>query len=799
MLYRNKKYHLLIFSLVVIFLYGVLTIIYINKNGFYPLGRDVFGHLFKAQTLYETIKEKRFFLNYSEAWYNGFQPFRYSAPFSYYFLALLNFFSENIIFTYNFTMFLFLIVGALGWFFNGMYINNIWISLVIGILWFFVPNNLRTLFLEGNIPSFFINTLLPFILLFFQKCLKEDRVINYIMLSVMLSISTLTSAVSSIMIIISIFIVLLIESIVRKKVLKNLKIFLYSVLGIFTASFWLYPAFKGKLSMLREFNSAGAIGNRLFSLSTSLNPILRFKDREVVYFGVSFLLLALFGILFKNREGKSGFYVGVILFLGISNVVYSFLKIIKINDQLLINSFFSISIAFILISFLTYTYLRKELIVFWILLISLDCFISARILVSSDVFPRSVASQLISGLEVSSERIALLDNKTFGSFPSYYLKFNSINNKINQVFGWEKQGEENNKDITRLNNSLENNYYNYLFDRSLELGADTLIVKKDLVSDLQGFYKASNEIGYQIVKEDKDTIILKFPVNYSFGTSNEYKGVAIGKYANNITYIFPSLYVGESEYIDDYNYEELRDKKVVFLSGYRYKDKGKAEDLLLRLSRGDVKVIVDMAGIKENTLYNIIPQEIVVREGFKEFYYKGEDLSLSNFPSNVTEWKTNFFNISNIESYAVIESKIISYILKKDNENLSFLALNIPYYSYVTKDNNCIKILEDLMNLKAYEVPKRKVCKVRINLNENNIFIESGSKNTILPMVYGDYLKRNTGEFENINNLVEIKSKNGVFKIIYPGFYEGVIISIISVSLIAILSSIVVVTGRKNE
>lgn len=794
---RNKKIDSIIISLIIIFVCGFFTITYINKNGFYPLGKNTFEHLFKAEILYNAIKEKKFFLNYSEVWYNGFQPFRYTPPLTYYFLAFLNFFSDNIIFTYNAVIFLVFIIGAIGWLINGIYINNIWISLIIGILWFFVPNNLRVIFLEGNIPNLLVNTILPYILLFLHKALKESKVSNFIILSILLTITTLISTTSSLTILISFFVFLLAESILNKTFFKNLIILLYSVLGILMASFWLYPAFKGKL-LLRD-GADMVVENQLFKISSSLNPLLRLKDKEVFYFGLSFLLLALFGILFKNKEDKSGFYVGGVLFLGISNVVLSFLKIININEQLLITSLTSIAIVFILYSFLNYICLRKVLIIFWILILATDCFISAKGLISSVTFPDDIAKELDKGLLVASERIALLDNKTFGSFPSYYLKFNPIDNKIMQVYGWDKESEDNNKNIIRLNNALERNYFNYLFDRSLELGADTLIIKKSLIENFQRLNIVAKEIGYQIVDEGKETITLKLPIDYSFGTSNEYKGIAIGKYAESITYIFPSLYLGDSEFIDDYKLEDLKSQRVVFFSGYKYRNKNKAEELLLNLSRSNVRVVVDTIGIKESTLFDIIPQEIVVKDSFKEFYYKNENISLNQFPREESQWKTNFFNVSDDENYAVIDSKVISYILKKDNENLSFLALNIPYYSYLTKEENCIEILEDLMGLKAFETPKRTINKVNTRYKENNIFIDSGNKNTILPIAYNDYLIKNIGEFETVNDLVVMHENSGVLKIIYPGISEGVIISIVSIIVLATLSSILVVKGKRNE
>lgn len=797
---RNNKHDVFIFSLIIILICAIAVITYINRNGFYPWGSDTFGHLFKGQLLFDTLKNNNLFLNYSETWYNGFQPFRYWAPLPYYILAILNFISDNIIFTFNLLIFLVFIVGAVGWLLYGYYLNRIWISLIIGLLWFFVPNNLRILFSEGNVPYVIINTLLPYIFLFLHKALKENNIKNYIVLSLLLALSTLVHAMLCAMISISIFFYLVFDFILNKDFRKNFIVLTYCFLGILLASFWLYSSTQGGLLSLDKNAVSSVMESQLYNMSVSLNPFLRLQDKEIYYFGLSFTLLAIFGILFKNKKEKTGVYVALLILLGTSKFAFPFLTVFPLNQFLWMNRFTSIAMAFILSSFLTYSYLRKELIIFWIIILSLDCFISAKVLTSSRTFPSDIAKELDIGLRVVSQRIALLDNSTFGSFPSYYLKYNSINKKGSQVYGWSWQGAGTSKNIVMLNTSLEKNYFNYLFDRSLELGADTLIIKKSFINDFEKLYTSAEIIGYKVVEENKYTITFKYPVDFSFGTSNEYHGIAIGKYAGNITYIFPKLYLGNSEYLDDYSFEKLQNEKLIFLSGYKYKDKNKAEDLLLKLSRNNIKVILDIAGAEKNTLFDVIPQEIIVNSRFEEFSYKSKQLTLTQFPQNLSSWKTNFINVTRDKSnYAVINNKLINYLLKKDNDNLTFLALNLPYYSFLTKDENAISILEDLFDMKAFEIPRRNIVRTHIDLKEKNLFISCEKSNTIVPIALIDGFKNVYGDFKNFNNLILTNSKDLSFKIIYPYFYIGIIMSVIAVIFLVALSLLINSEDKKNE
>ena len=52
--------------------------------------------------------------------------------------------------------------------------------------------------------------------------------------------------------------------------------------------------------------------------------------------------------------------------------------------------------------------------------------------------------------------------------------------------------------------------------------------------------------------------------------------------------------------LNDYTYEELAGYKEVFLNGFTYDDKETAEDLVLRLSRAGVKVIMYADGIPQD-------------------------------------------------------------------------------------------------------------------------------------------------------------------------------------------------------
>ena len=66
----------------------------------------------------------------------------------------------------------------------------------------------------------------------------------------------------------------------------------------------------------------------------------------------------------------------------------------------------------------------------------------------------------------------------------------------------------------------------------------------------------------------------------NFGTVTGYYGLAIGKYANEMTLLYPAFVAGSSDVIEDYSVEELSRYDTLFLTGFEYRNQSKAEAIL---------------------------------------------------------------------------------------------------------------------------------------------------------------------------------------------------------------------------
>lgn len=785
-------------NVIILFASALITLAVINRTGVYPWGSDTYGHLFKGNILYDAIKNGKFFLNYHESWYNGIQPFRYWAPVPYYILALINLVTNNIIATFNVFIAFIFILGGLGWLSWGYYTKRQNLCLIFAILWFFIPDNLRVLFSEGNIPFVIVNSMIPFIFLYYYKSIRENGVKNLLILSALMFFITLNHAMITAMIGMSLFMLALINVIINKNIKRNVLALVYAFLGIMVSCFWLYPALKGGIMGIDSGAVSEVMKLLTYHLTRSLNPMLRFNNIEIYYYGIAFAFTGIFGLLFSTKNERAPFITSMLILLGTTKAALPLLEKLPMNQLFWMERFTAISMAMLVVGMILWKNLRKSILWILVLLLAIDSAGGFYFLGFNRKFPADTSKTLDSALKITAQRIGVLDNSSYGSFPSYYIAYNSIKPGCNQVYGWAWQGATTAKNIVALNTALENGYYLFMFDRALELGADVLVVKKSFIKNFNELDSAAVAIGYKKNSEDDNSIIYKYPVETNFGTSVQYDGIAIGKYGSNVTYIFPNIEVGKSDYIDEYKYEELSSKKLVFLSGFKYKNKQAAEDLLLKLSRNGIRIVVDITGLNEEEFLGVRPQSITINGSYQEVYYKNKVLDMNSFPEEYKSWKTYFLTgIQNKESYAVVDSRMLNYIGTVDNRNLVFTGLNLPYYTFLTKDEGGLGIIKEVFNMEPYKAPTRKVYSIDITGQDGLISIKSNAGDVVVPIAAIDGFRVVNGDYDVKNNLVHIKGNELELKVVYPHIKSGLILSIFFITTIIFLS--VIIKNNKNN
>lgn len=795
--YKNKVLTLILYF-VILCMFAIITILTINKIGNYPWGSETFGYLYKGNILYDSFINGESFISYDINWYNGTQLLKGSEPIPYYLLALINLLTNDIYVTFSVFITLVFIVGGTGFLLWGYYCNRFKLGLFFGILWFFIPNNLRVLFSEGNLQLVIINALIPYLLLIYYKATRENKFKNYVFLSVIICIISLNSMHIVIMILLALFLLAVFDTIRKNYFGKKFFIVLLSLLGILLSAFWLVPALGEGLLNSNKSEVIQKLTQNSYSLLDSISPVLRFYNVEVYYFGLSFFLVGIFSVLFMNgrRDIKNLSFYGILIFIGTSNVFIKVLKNIPFSEFLIFSKVTSIAIALILVSILLWRNLRKVLIVIICFILLSDSMLTFDLIGHNREFPEGLVYSLDYASEIATQRIGILDLSQYGALPSYYLKYGVKGKSSNQVFGWQWKSANTSENIVMINTALENNYYLVMFDRCIQLGADTLLIKKDLINDFNYLDECANPNGYIKVYEDTNDIIYKYPIEGTFGTTVKFDGIAIGKYAENICYSFPNFTKGDKDYIDDYTVSELSEFKAIFLSGFKYRDKKKAEDMLKEISEKGIRVVVDSNELGDEEFLGISSKKIDLEDNYGEFYFKGERVKIGDFPEDEKIFRCSYLlgGKDDNNNYINVDTRMLEY-MKYYNENLVFLGLNIPYFEMITKDDVALEILEEATNMESYILPDRKCVNIQIDFESNRIMVNSENNDVIVPIAALSSFETIEGSYQVFNNLVNLKSKELVIEVTYPKLSAGITISLISVLLILIISKSMV-NGR---
>lgn len=791
-----------------IFVVAVMTgllILWVTRKGIYPWGSDTWGHLFKGQLLYNNIQKGNFFPLFTDLWYNGIQPFRYWAPLPYYLIAVAEFITGgNIGQSYNIFIGFVFFTGAMGWIIWGHKTKRYVLALTFGVLWFFIPDNLRVLFADGNLPRAVVSAILPYLLFNIWDYSENKKKKALIFIAICMLLITLSHAMISAMVGITIFVFMILYGVINKKLQLAFHVLSTAVLGIAAAGVWLYPALKGGLMAMDQDAVREVMKELTFKFTESLNPMLRFSNVEIYYFGLSFLLISILGAIFGDKKSKAGFIVVILVFLGTTKEFLPLMQKIPMSQLFWMIEFTPIAMGIFIVSIFVWGKMRKHVMILLFLIIFIDCFISFRALCYDTGIPQNYKASIDPALQVSTQRVAVLDMSHFGSFPSLYLSNLNNSKQTKQVFGWAWQGAQTAKNIVWINTAIDKGWYDFLFDRCLELGADTLVIKKDIVKDKVTLLDKAAVFGYKKINETELSITLKYPINYTFGTKVKFEGFGIGKYASNISFMFPEFEIGEDVYLDDYPEAKLLNYKTILLSGFMYRDKTKAEALIKSLSKKGVKIVIDLTGAPVDvytsraSFLDVSAQPVEFRDKYPELQLNNKKLVLGGMPKDNLEWRTLYLeNLDKVYGNANFQNQELDFAGTKINDNIVFIGLNLLFFSVETKDQNAINILQKYIGLQAGKAPDRKIVPVNVSYGPNSIKITANEENVVTDVAYLDSFKGLKGNYSNVNNLINIKDKIVELKIFYPYLKEGLIIS--GIGIIGIVALLFYVSKKKTE
>lgn len=780
--FRKYQWYFVIALLAIAF---VAIFLWITRKGYNPWGSDTWGHIFKTHFLYGEVIKGNIFPQFTKLWYNGIQPFRYWAPFPYYVMVIGELISGgNVLFGYYFFVAVVFFLGALPWVIYGKRTNSIYLGTILGIIYFILPDNYRLLLAEGNLPRVVVSVLFPYMLLGIFSYLEKRRNRTLVFIYIMMMAITLTHAMIAALVGITIFLYLFIRVLVKRdKFIESVYILGSAVFGIISSAMWLYPALKGGIVSLSSSGNSSVMESLTYKITQSLNPYFRFAESrtDAYYFGAAIFIVIIIGLLISKGKTKSSFIVVFIIFLGTTKWFLFALKKLPMSELFWMMRFTPMAMAFFLFGLMDWKELKKKVLYLFIGALILDSLITMNVVNTSLPIPRDKES-VAYATSIATQRVAMMDLSTYDSDPSFHISYGTKNSEVSQVFGWAWQGASTATNIVKINDAFIKGYYKFMFDSLLELGADTVIVKKVYIEDETRLLETANELGYKLKKEFKDDLIFKYDVNYEFATKVTYPYLAIGKFANNVSLAFPKFKVDKEMYIDKYDMDYLKAYKKIVLTGFKYYDKKRAEEMIQELAKSGVQLYIDLSG-QEGDMYsmraeflNVIAEPLNLKGNYPTLIMAKDKYILGNFMNDSYEWNT--FSLANMDEdfgVADIDNQQFSFYGNKFHKNINFVGFNLFYYLYEQRNESGLELMGNILEIEPETLPEREVVEVRFKANKSNIQINA-SPGTLMPMAKLDAFKSEQS-IDEVNNLSLLVEGNTNIDIVYPYVKEGWIIA----------------------
>jgi len=806
---KAKKTLQIISILLLYLLIAGLLMLVIYQNGNYPSGSDTMFHVYRGDAIYQSIKQGNWFPLLDPNWYNGAEILRYWAPFPAYCLAVCQFFAGGNLFTgYLWFCAIVFFLGACAWLRIGIARKRVALGAFLGILWFFMPNNLFALFGEGNLARSLCMIFLPLFVhyLYAYLCEENKRALFYMMVTSLFMVLCHLGYAGMI------FLAVLVYLVCYMVLYRNGKKVFHVIIGI-ACSFlwtgiWTIASLQGGIT---STDSSQVMKGFFQSAAISLNPFHRMTvGMETFYFGLAAFILAVAGVVLSKRKSIFGFATGVLIFLATTKTMYPIISRLPGSQYLWMLRFISIALALILFSFLVWDTLKKPLVVLVCILLVIDTVPSMELVygkfdgktVEERMDEFSEKTLIMDAKNVTTQRMAFMDKSLTGATGAYTTSAYGGITPVTFGAGW--QGANTAENIVQLNEALEQGYYTYLFDRCLELGNDTVLIDVTLLQnaehDIEAVERAANRIGYQCVSANEGYRVYHLNTYPMFGMVTSYEAIAIGATTENFSMLYPAMEVGASSDLNAYTYNELAKYKLVFLDRFTYSNRKEAEELVRRLSRDGVRVVISADGIPIDEKTGI--QEFLGVNGYGVQFSNGypmivtrtESLYLDLFRGEHADWKTVYLEgLDDCWAFIEDKGKTLEFYGTVENDNIVFVGLNLVYHATLTKDATAIELLSQAMNpITTQDVPERTLVPVEISYSGNSIYIASDYDNVNTCIAYHDNFDVRGGRtvYEE-NNLTYVDAGVTEIDLYFPYFWQGMIVTIVGVILAGVLLTVV--------
>ena len=792
----------------------------VSNSGVYPSGSDVMYHIYRGEFLYKNLCRGNLYPLFDPSWYNGVEIMRYWAPLCAFTYAgceaVANLFHAAPLTAYLYFAGFVFFSGACIWLYIGLKEDRPVFGMLFGILWFFMPSNLYVFFGEGNLARSLAAVFLPLLAYSSYRFLNERKVRYLVSVTVSFTFIVLCHLGYAVMVLATLVVFLLIDMVANHRFLDDMRIVGAAVLGIPVTGFWLIPYFAGNVQSVHSLEITKGFFQNLF---ISINPLYRYEVNNVTYyFGLSVAILAVFGVLLGYRKTFPGFLTGVVVLFLSTETMFEVIKIMPGSENFWMLRFYPVAACFVLVSFFLWKSLKKPLGVLLLLLLVVDVIPSVELfagnmsgVTAEQRFDLKEEDYMIGKAgEITDQRMALIDESVLGSLGAYLAS--SWKKDVNNIFGAGWEAAETASNISQLNRALAEGSYLYMFDRLVELGADTVVVKLSRLNEDLGVSvldEAADRLNYECVEENPDYKLFKLSgVDGSFGVKSKYTAIGIGSGAATMSRQFPCVKETSSNNLNDYTFDELKDYKVVYISGFTYDDKEKAEQLCVDLSNAGVRIVIDADGIPADkvahnqSFLGVVCNQIQFSQGYPLLDTVIGELDTDLFPSEHRQWSTVYMDgLDEVWGSVRDANYSIPFFGTVKNENIVFVGLNLTYYLSVTRDRGVEKLLSRALDLPSDEIPARQIVPLDVMYFDDHIRISSPEDMVNTTISYHSMFS-STGSIDEDNNLLVVNKGVTIVDFVWEGIYAGVIVTNVSLVLLAIYYVIernAILNGKKKE
>lgn len=851
---NRKTWYLLILMPIIYLAVSVLVVFLVKNNGAYPTGSDTMYHIFRGDYVYNSIKEGSWYPIYNSMWYNGVEIMRYWAPLTAYYMALCQMIAGGgqlagyLIFVGSVCFF-----NSILWLIIGRKMNRPYLGAFVGLIWFFMPNNLLALFVEGNLARSLCMIFLPVFIYAVCEYLSERKRIYIPIIIVTFALMAMCHLGYAGMIALAVLIYCIVYMFQQGNKRAVLEVIVSILLGFMVLGIWLVASLNGGITSL---DNSENMANFFQKLVVTLNPLDRIKSNNShFYYGIAACIIAVCGIFLGYKKSRAGFVTAVVILVCTTTAMYPVLSLLPGSQYLWMLRFISIALCFILYSFLKWDTLKKPLVLLMCVLLIADIVPSLTLITGGSLFTEdnkislsgmfsrynstsednssdtsliddilslnmtdtSEAEDRINQIQnytliskaqsITGQRLALMDVSSLGAMGAWLTA--DWNNGVPAAFGagWEAANTSTN--IANLNKAMAESRFYYMFDRCEELGNDTVVVRLSQLNKYTGTLdkldEAANAVGYKLVDYNGDYRLYHLDVNGNWGTISTYEAIGIGSGASGISLRFPAVEETGSYNLDDYTFEQLSQYKEIFLDGFTYNDKEAAEELIIRLSEAGVKIIISADSIPQDkrthtqTFLGVTCNAVKFENGYPEMNTRIGRVYTDMFPQGHTEWNTVYLDGLDT-SYGSVDDNGLSldFYGTVKNDNIIMCGLGIMNFYSMTGDKTVGRLLENMSGLTQETLPQRKIVPLTIDYTGSTIAITSNEDNVNTALAYHDIFST-AQNIEKKNNLMYIQKGTTVINIKVPYVWQGAIVSIAGIILSVVWVIALGKTGKSGK